>query len=244
MARKSVPKRQPRKRPAPSRAKMPRTRAPRIDANESPRARIIGAFMGLLAENPFEQIELAEVASRADVSLSELRDEFGSLMGIVGAHIKEIDRVVLDGVDPDLAEEPARERLFDVLMRRLEVLTPHRAALRSLSRSAMCNPGLAFAFNGLAVRSQRWMLTAADIDSSGPKGFLRAQGLALLFACVLRTFIDDDDPNLSRTMAALDKELERGQRWSGFLDDVCSIPKNVLRRGGRRRRGREEAAAA
>ena len=239
MARKSAPKRKASKRPAP-----PRASAPRINANEPPRARIIGAFMGLLAENPFEQIGLAEVASRAGVSLSELREEFGSLLGILGAHVKEIDRIVLDGVDPDLAEEPARERLFDVLMRRLEALTPHRAALRSLSRSAMRNPGLAFAFNGLAVRSQRWMLTAADIDTTGPKGFVRAQGLAVLFAGVLRTFVDDDDPNLSRTMAALDKELERGQRWSGFLDDVCSIPKNVLRRGGRRRRGRREAAAA
>ncbi len=233
MARKSVPKRSARKRPA----------APRASANESPRERIIAAFMALLAETPFDQIGLADVASRAGVSLSQLRGEFGSLLAILGAHIKEIDRIVLDGVDPDLAEEPARERLFDVLMRRLEALTPYRAAIRSLTRSAMCNPGLAFALNGLAVGSQRWMLTAANIGTAGPKGLLRAQGLAVLFAGVLRTFVDDDDPNLSRTMAALDRELERGQRWSGFLDDLCALPRSCLRRG-RRRRGREERAAA
>ena len=136
----------------------------------------------------------------------------------------------------DLAEEPPRERLFDVLMRRLEVLAPHRAAIRSLSRSAMCNPGLALALNALAVRSQQWMLTAADIGASGPKGMMRAQGLAMLFATVLRTWVDDDDEGLARTMAALDRALARGQVWSGVLDGVCRIPACVARVRPRRRR--------
>ena len=61
---------------------------------------------------------------------------------------------------------------------------------------------------------------------------LRAQGLALMFAGVVRTFVDDDDDN-SRTMAALDRALESGQRWSGILDDVCRL---VPRPGRRRRR--------
>ena len=82
----------------------------------------------------------------------------------------------------DMAEEPERERLFDVLMRRLEILAPHRDAVRSLLRSAPRNPPLALALNGLAVRSQQWMLTAAGIGASGPRGMVRAQGLAVLFA--------------------------------------------------------------
>ena len=233
MARKSTPKRSARKRSA----------APRPNPADPARERIIAAFMALLAENPFEQIELADVAQRAGVSLSQLRDEFGSLFAIFSAKVKEIDRIVLDGVDPDLAEEPARERLFDVLMRRLEALSPHRAALRSLMNSAMRNPGLAFALNNLAVRTQRWMLTAAGIDTAGPRGLMRAQGLALLFGSVLRTFLDDDDPGLSRTMASLDRELERGHRWSSFLDDLCALPRACMRRC-RRRRGGEEPIAA
>jgi hypothetical protein len=150
---------------------------------------------------------------------------------------------VLSGGDADMAEEPPRERLFDVLMRRLEVLDGHKAAVRSLARSAMCNPGLALALNGLAVRSQQWMLTAADISAAGPKGMLRAQGLALLFAQVLRSWVDDDDDN-ARTMAALDRALARGQRWSGFLDDVCRIPACVGRARRRRRGSEDEAVAA
>jgi AcrR family transcriptional regulator len=216
------------------------------DGSKPPRERIIAAFMSLLAAKPIERIGLAEIAREADVSLVELRDLFGSTLAILAAQIKETDRAVLAADAADMAEEPPRERLFDVLMRRLEVLEPHKAAVRSLTRSASRNPGLAFALNGLAMRSQQWMLTAADIDAAGPRGTVRAQGLAILFASVLRTWVDDDDPGHARTMAALDRALARGQRWSGFLDGLDRMQQCVARGRRQRRRDRddEETVAA
>ena len=71
--------------------------------------------------------------------------------------------------------------------------------------------------------------------SSGPRGMIRAQGLAMLFASVLRTWIDDEDPGHARTMAALDRALARGQRFVGFLDDLCYIPSRICRLRSRRR---------
>ena len=147
-----------------------------------------------------------------------------------------------------MEEESPRERLFDVLMRRIELLSPHKEAVRSLLRSARRDPPLALALNAMAVRSQQWMLTAAGIGASGPKGMVRAQGLALLFANVLRTWVDDDDDG-SRTLAALDRELARGQRFAGLLDDLCRIPEAAcnlrqrMRSSRRDRRDREDHAA-
>jgi AcrR family transcriptional regulator len=231
MARKPTPK--------------PAATAPSV-GSKPPRERIIAAFMSLLADKPIEQIGFAGIAREAGVSLVELRDLFGSTFAILAAQMKETDRAVLAADAADMAEEPPRERLFDVLMRRLEVLEPHKAAVRSLTRSASRNPGLAFALNGLAVRSQQWMLTAADIDAAGPRGMVRAQGLAILFASVLRTWVDDDDPGHARTMAALDRALARGQRWSGFLDGLGRIQQCVTRGRRQRRRDRddEETVAA
>jgi AcrR family transcriptional regulator len=203
------------------------------------RERIIESFMDLLGRKPIEKIGFAEIATAADASLSQLRGIFGSKLAILAGHIKEIDRHVLAGGDAEIAEESPRERLFDVLMRRIELLEPRKAAVRSLLRSCRRDPGLAFALNGLAVRSQRWMLTAADIDAAGPRGMARAQGLAVLLASVLRTWVNDDDPGHARTMAALDRALARGQRLSGFLDDLCRIPE-CIGRVRRRRRGDED----
>ena len=211
---------------------------------DTPREKIIEAFMALLAEQPFEKIGLADIAERAGVSLADLRGEFGSPMAILAAHVKDLDRQVLAGSDPDMDEESPRERLFDVLMRRLELLAPHKEAVRSLMRSARRDPPLALALNAMTVRSQQWMLTAAGIHASGPQGMVRSQGLALLFANVLRTWVDDDDDQ-TKTLAALDSQLARGQRFVGLLDELCRIPqaacafRDRLRSARRSRRDRD-----
>lgn len=214
---------------------------------DTPRGKIIEAFMALLAEQPMENIGFAAIAEQAGVSLAELRGEFASTLAILAAHVKDLDRQVLSGGDADMEEEDPRERLFDVLMRRLELLAPHKEAVRSLMRSARRNPPLALALNAMTVRSQQWMLTAAGINASGPKGMVRAQGLAVLFANVLRTWVDDDDDQ-TKTLAALDSQLARGQRLVGLLDELCRIPeaafafRDRLRsaRRSRRERHRDE----
>jgi AcrR family transcriptional regulator len=208
------------------------------------RDKIIAAFMALLAGKRFEEIGFGEIAQRSGLTLANCRAEFGSTLAIYATHMKELDRKVLASGGGDMAEEPPRERLFDVLMRRIETMGPYREATRSLLKSVSRNPGLALALNGLAVRSQAWMLAAADIDAAGPRGAIRAQGLAMLFAPVLRTWVNDEDDN-ARTMAALDRALARGQRMSGMLDDLCRFrPPGFLCRPRRSRYDEEEAEAA
>jgi AcrR family transcriptional regulator len=239
MARKAARKRvTPRKAPA---APPPR--------GTSSRDKAVDALIALLAEHSFEQIGLAEVAGRAGIKLSELRTEFGSTLAILAAHIKDIDRAVLDGGDDDMTEEPPRERLFDVLMRRLEIMSPYKDAVRSMMRSARRHPGLAMALNAMAVRSQKWMLEAAGINASGPRGALRAQGGALMLARVVDAWLDgeDEEDSLDRAMAALNRGLASAERWDGFVGDLCALPGCLIRRRPRRRRryrDDEEAEAA
>jgi len=234
------------RRPVQRPARKPSAKSERPATTNGPSApitdrdKIVAALLALLADKSFETVGLADVAARAGVSLAQLRDEFASTLAIIAAHVKATDRAVLAEDTSDMAEEPERERLFDVLMRRLEILAPHRDAVRSLLRSARRNPPLAMALNRLAVRSQQWMLTAAGIGAAGPRGMIRAQGLAVLFASVLRTWVNDDDPGLARTMAALDRALGRGQRFVGLMDDLCAIPARLCRLRPRRRRRRDE----
>lgn len=221
----------------------PKAARPAPTRGTTNRDKAIDALMALLAEQSFDQIGLAEIAGQAGLSLSELRAEFSSTLAILAAQSKKIDRVVLSAGTAEITEDPARERLFEVLMRRLEALAPYKEAMRSLLRSARRNPGLAIALNRMAVRSQQWMLTAADIKTVGARGAIRAQGTALVFARVLGVWVDDDEPGLDRTMAALDRGLASGERWAGFLDDLCAIPACIMRGPRRRRRPVDEGVA-
>ena len=244
--------RHPARRPARKSASKPARNSAAADAAApaGDRDKIIAAFLALLAEQRIEQIGLADIAEAAGVTLSQLRGEFPSALAILAAYLKSVDRAVLAEDMADMAEEPPRERLFDVLMRRLEIMAPQREAVRSLMRSARRNPPLTLALNGLAVRSQQWMLTGAGIKASGPRGLMRAQGLAVLFAAVLRAWVNDDDPGLARTMAALDRALgtrpAAGRPGRGYLPRaeaavpaalaLAPPPRRGRRRGSRRTR--------
>src|ERR1700761_1265986 len=122
MARKSKSRKTPPQR---------RTAAQTASAPQSERDKIVAAFLKLLAEKRIEQIGFAEIADEAGVPLADLRDMFASPIGMLAAHMKSVDRAVLSGDFADMEEEPARERLFDVLMRRLEVMAAQREAVRS-----------------------------------------------------------------------------------------------------------------
>lgn len=211
-------------------------------ADAQNREKVLGAFLTLLSEKRFERIELAEVAQLANVSLADLRGEFGSTFDMVSAFMRETDKKVLAGgeqlkLDPELAGQPARDRLFEVLMRRFEALAPYREAVRSLYRSARTNPRLAMGLNKLAVRSQQWMLSSAGIGSSGTIGGMRAQALSCFFAKAMQTWLNDDDPGLARTMAELDRQLATAERLAGFAREMCRF---LPGRGGSRRARREE----
>ncbi|GAB5375383.1 MAG: hypothetical protein AcusKO_18450 [Acuticoccus sp.] len=168
---------------------------------------IIDATMALIAERPFADVTPGAIAAEAGVSLADLQRHFTSRMAILAAFSARVDQGVLGGDHSDMVDESPRDRLFDILMARLDALSPYRAALAALIRAVRRDPELALALNGIAMRSQAWMLAAAGVSPRGLRGKLALQSLVVGFAQVLRVFLSEDDPGLPRTMAALDKEL-------------------------------------
>jgi AcrR family transcriptional regulator len=203
--------------PAAPGAPVPPSPAPRAG---DPKARIVDALMELAAERRWEDISLSDIALRAGMSLADFRDHFPSKGAVLAGFARRIDRIVLEGTTTDLAGESAKERLFDVLMRRIDALKPYRDALQSISDWSRGDLMAGAALNGVLVNSMRFMLEAAGIDSEGPVGSLKLQGLAMAWNRVLDTFFEDDDPGLSATMAALDRELTRGDRLVARAEDL------------------------
>jgi AcrR family transcriptional regulator len=176
-----------------------------------PREKIVDALMGLASEKPWEEISLSDVADRAGVSLAQFRDAFPSKGAVLGGFSRRIDRLVLEGTGDDLAQESAKDRLFDVLMRRFDALSPYKKALTHINDWAKRDPTALPALNQLTINSLRFMLEAADLSSEGPLGALKLQGLALAWAHIFNIWLADDSEDNAKTMAALDKELARGE---------------------------------
>ena len=188
--------------------------------NAPSRDAVIDALMRLAESRPWSDIELQDIAQEAGISLADLRDMFPSKGAILGGLSRRIDRQVLEGTTNDLAGEPARERLFDVMMRRLDALAPYKRALKRISQGMRGDPLSLAAMNQLALNSQRYMLAAAGISTEDALGFLKLQGAVIIHANPLETWFDDEDPALARTMARLDREIRRGERVMERADDV------------------------
>jgi AcrR family transcriptional regulator len=207
----------------------------------SPREAAVEALMRLAAEQPWNDIEVSDIAREAGLTLAELRDLFPSKGAVLGGLTRIIDRKVLEGDLAGLEEEPTRERLFDVLMRRLDAMEPYKPALRRIAYALRGEPLSMLALNGVMLNSHRYMLAAAGIDTEGPLGQLKLQGVVIAFARVTQVWLDDDDPALARTMARLDKEIRNGERFMERAEDVrrLTAPLRALGRSFLERRPRE-----
>ncbi len=206
--------------------------------------RIIEALMELAAEREWADFGIGDVAQRAGLSLADFRDAFPSKGAALAAFARKIDRIVLDQASTGLAEEAPRERLFDILMRRLDALAPYRLGLQSVVEWVKADPLAATALNGVVLNSMRFMLVASGIELEGPSGAIKLQGLAWAWWRVLGVWFEDEDTGLARTMAALDKELSRGETWVARVDDFDRLvsPLRLIGRAmmdaGRRKRDR------
>ena len=209
---------------------------------------IIEALMELAGERRWEDITISDVAARANLSLSVFRDYFPSKGAVLAAFSRKIDKLALESTGDELVGEPAKERLFDVLMRRLDALAPYKLGLEGVFEWVARDPLAAAALNGTALNSMRFMLEAAGIDSEGPVGALKLQGLVLAWTRILQTWFKDDDPGLATTMAALDRELTRGSRFVSRAEDLSrlttplfSITRAIFERRRATRRPRTES---
>ena len=187
------------------------------------RSKIVDALMELAAERRFEDISLRDICKTAGVSLADFRDAFASKGAVLAGFTRRIDRAVLAEHGEELADESPRERLFDILMRRLEAMAPYREGVREAAAWLRREPAAALAMNQVVMSSMRFMLEAAGIEAEGSAGVIKLQGLALAWARMIHVWLDDDDPALSKTMAELDRVLTRGERAAAGVDRLSAL---------------------
>ncbi len=199
------------------------------------RGAIVEAAMRFAAARGWENLTLSDIATEAHLGLADVVREVGSKTAILGALRREIDVQLLKRLDSEKPEGTPREKLFDVVMTRLELLQPYRAAMKRISRDLRCRPVESAPIACGATQSRALMLEVSGIRTQGAEGCIKVRGLGCALSTVAKTWVNDSDDN-GRTMAALDKALRRAeQRWNGYAamrNGFCGLA-NVLRPGRR-----------
>jgi AcrR family transcriptional regulator len=171
---------------------------------------VIDTALNLAAEKGWRDLALADIAQAAGMSLAELYALHPSKQAILDAYRRGVDRAVL--ADSEVPEGSAKDRLFDVLMRRLDKLEPHKAGLVRIGEDSARDPLAVICGLGRLEHSMAAMLEAAGISAGGLRGVLRTKGLSAVYLSALRTWFKDETTDKSKTMVTLDKALGRADR--------------------------------
>ncbi|HEX9790483.1 MAG TPA: hypothetical protein VGA60_07460 [Kiloniellales bacterium] len=190
---------------------MPKKAAPKKPRSEpgDVATAVLESAMSLAAEGRWRDVSLAEIADAAKLPLAKVYPVYPSKQAILGAFFRRIDTAVLAAEEPGAREGPARDRLFDVLMRRFEALQPYRQAIATLIEAQARDPLAAACGLARLGRSMAGMLEVAGFSTSGVRGALRIKALGAAYLATLRVWLGDESPDMGPTMAALDRHLGR-----------------------------------
>ncbi len=179
---------------------------------------LVRAAFALAGRNGWTAVNVAEAARSTGLDLARARGRFPGRAAILLRLGRMADQAALAQTP---VEGSVRDRLFYLVMERLDVLQDHRAGVLALLRRLPFEPGTALMLDAATRRSLRWLLEAAGVSTIGLRGELRAQGLYLVWLWAVRAWQTDETDDLSPTMSAVDSALQRVGRLAEWLGDTA-----------------------
>ncbi|MET1026266.1 MAG: TetR/AcrR family transcriptional regulator [Dongiaceae bacterium] len=187
------------------------------ESTQDVRKRLHEALLSQVAAIGWRDLSYAQVVKAAGVSLPAAYRLYRSKSGVLAGLSSEIDQRLLGGLEEDPLDGTARDKLFDLIMRRLDLQEANKAAIEGLLHDLPRSPAEALCVVGRLNRSIGLMLELAGVSVSGIGGLMRIKALTGLYLHVLRSWLRDDTADSATTMALLDKRLDQIERLLGLL---------------------------
>ena len=182
------------------------------------RPRILKAAFELAVSKGWENTTIEDIAQKAKLPVETLYGyDCSTKKDILALHNGMVDEKVMLKFK-ELAEQgeydetTERERLFDLMMMRMETLNDERESLQAILGGS---PYKAVIGIPTLHRSMGRMLETAGIESDNPfKSEAKIIGLMGVYAAAVRTWSKEDDGSLNGTMHSLDTNLKKAERYA------------------------------
>lgn len=157
----------------------------------------------LIADKTWRVFQLRDLAQE-DVSLEDISACFGDKGALLDFFSKTIGARLEKIPFSFSQEESVQERLFEIIMARLDLLAPYQKACRDIVTSHQENPFEAIA-PLLGLQDQVDAMLALTGKDSFPPFF--ATAMLGVFGVILTQWALDEDPQMDATMAFVHKTL-------------------------------------
>jgi AcrR family transcriptional regulator len=189
-----------------------------MTAAGAPEPDLLTSAFALLAERGWAGLSLLALAERSRLPLIEVHRQLPDRRAILRALSERVDEAMLEVDRAELEDLPPRDKLFELIMRRLDALAPYREGLVRLARDARRDPCVLLPIGCRLDRSLRWMQELAGLRAHGLRARLQRRALLAVYLQALRTWFVDENADLAKTMAELDTLLRRVERLAGLRE--------------------------
>jgi AcrR family transcriptional regulator len=179
---------------------------------------LLAAAFALIGDEGWRAFSFGALARRTGVSRVEIYRRFRGRGALLQALSRRIDEAMLEVDEAELVGLPPRDRVFELLMRRLEAMVPYRAGLARLAREARADPCVLLLIACRLERSLIWLQDAAGLRQGGLRARLARRAIGAAYVQTVRVWFEDDGADLGKTMAELDKQLRRIESIAGLRE--------------------------
>lgn len=168
---------------------------------------LINTTLTLAGEIGWSSITIKKISEQTDIPFDEVCTRFESKWEILDAFRTRTDSLITNQVDQNWPQQLVRDRLFDVVMKRIEIISPWKAGIISISNH--CAPRALTSIRlFLHLRgSMEKMVEHVGASSPGLGRLAQSHGLTIIYLLVLRRWMSDETADLGPTMAELNERL-------------------------------------
>jgi hypothetical protein len=171
----------------------------------------INAALEIIGSQGFSALNFDSLAENLKCEKAELEALFIDPVDIVNSYFHHVNlRLCKDFRSPE-PNLDVRERLFDIMMARFDILNDNRQAVINISKECCANPQIMFSCLPSLYQAMSFMLDYAQVPTKGCRGALKTFALGSIYLRVFKSFENDESEDLSKTMATLDNALSRAE---------------------------------
>lgn len=165
---------------------------------------IIDSALFLAGKQGWDAVSLADIAKKARLPLKTVSASFKDVWAVMEQALRNLESETSATVENNLGDN-WRDNLMEILMTRFELAQGHRDAYLAVAPAVMKHPKLVKRFGKSFYRTMERMLDLADAPCKTQLKPLGVAAMGALFLSLVYAWEQDKTPDLSKTMAAIDK---------------------------------------
>ena len=186
--------------------------------------KIIKLIFKKIESSGWESFNFNEFSKEQKIPIDKIRNFFVSKNQIITKFSKMIDFHVEQKISADdINMSSIKDNLFELIMLRFEEMEDYKISLRIITQSLVNNPLLLSRVSKNILNSLDFYLELSQGYDRSSLDLFKKNILFLVYSYCFNVWLNDNTPDLSSTMAELDKLLSMAENFSKKFKEFLPI---------------------